>query len=111
MSEDIIIREFLGDNPDSGQYKEWREILEARLKGMQRDAARSSPGDAASLELRMATLRKQIAALRQEEAITEFVEDSVRVTLAMGATHRGTDADEADEVLPPGWDKVDDDEP
>jgi hypothetical protein len=29
-------------------------------------------------------MERQIAALEQDEMITEFVEDSVRVTLAMG---------------------------
>ncbi|MBM3459496.1 MAG: hypothetical protein FJX77_13325 [Armatimonadetes bacterium] len=85
MHEEEAIQEFLGDRPRSSQLADWQAILERRLAAMARDAERQTPGEAASLQLRMASLRKQIAALAEEAAVTEFVEDSVRVTLAMGA--------------------------
>ena len=34
-------------------------------------------------------MKRQIAALEQEQMITEFVEDLVRVTLAMGSINEG----------------------
>jgi hypothetical protein len=85
MSEEEAIRDFLGDRPGHSELVEWRSTLEARLATLEQDcaAAGSSPSPAMTRQLNQ--LRRQIAALRQEEAITEFVEDSVRVTLAMGA--------------------------
>ena len=38
-----------------------------------------------ALRARLKEMDRQIAALEQEELVTEFVEDSVRVTLAMGS--------------------------
>ncbi len=89
MDEDKAIREFLGERPDAAQWRQWRETLEERLRRLL--AARAGAPSEAQAELagRIAELRNQIAALEQEELITEFIEDSVRVTLAMGSVVDG----------------------
>ena len=70
--EQAAVEQFLGENPSSAQLRQWRETLRARLAEMDR----------------------QIAALEREELITEFVEDSVRVTLAMGSIAEGQELEE-----------------
>ena len=85
MNEQQAVQEFLGDRPGVSQLAEWRITLERRVQALERDVERSSAGEAVSLQLRIASLRKQIHALYEEEAVTRFVEDSVRVTMAMGA--------------------------
>jgi hypothetical protein len=88
--EATAIREFLGERPDSGQLEDWRVTLEQRLQALETERTR---GGDARFSVKIEQLKRQIAALRQEEAITGFVEDSVRVTLAMGAV-----ADPVDET-------------
>ncbi|MFN3650562.1 MAG: hypothetical protein ACK47B_13375 [Armatimonadota bacterium] len=84
MDEQRAIQEFLGDRPRSDQLSEWRETLEQRLQALEADAKEAGPG-AGALQAKLAQLRKQVVALREEEAVTRYVEDSVRVTLAMGS--------------------------
>jgi hypothetical protein len=93
MNEKKAIRSFLGDRPDSGQWREWRKTLEERLKHLlaERDAA--APEKQHGFDARAAELRRQIVALEQEEMVTEFIEDSVRVTLAMGSVVDGEQED------------------
>ena len=83
MSEEEAIRDFLGERPDSAQLTDWRTTLEERLAALQEEQKRAGGANPA-LGKKIDQLRKQIAALREEEAVTQFVEDSVRVTLAMG---------------------------
>jgi hypothetical protein len=83
MEEQEAIRDFMGDRPDSTQLRDWRETLQQRLAGMEQEKAQT--GDPSGrLGSKIQQLKKQIAALSEEEAVTEFVEDSVRATLAMG---------------------------
>jgi hypothetical protein len=93
MDEQKAIRSFLGDRPDAEQWREWRKMLEERLKRLLATSAAASPEERAQIEARAAELRRQIAALEQEEMVTEFVEDSVRVTLAMGSVVDGEQED------------------
>jgi hypothetical protein len=93
MDEQKAIRGFLGDRPDSGQLREWRKTLEERLKRVLADQEAAPAEDVARWDARAAELRRQIAALEQEELVTEFVEDSVRVTLAMGSVVDGEQED------------------
>ena len=80
--EEEVIDEFLGDNPRARELRLMRAALEQRLASMQRDYDRAANEHARSLlQPKLAELRKQIAAIHQEEAITSFVEGSVRVTL------------------------------
>ena len=92
MNHDEAIREFLGDRPGADELTEWRATLEDRLQKLKAERDKSSkatPG----LENKIRQLEKQISALRQEEAITQFVEDSVRVTLSMGAVVEGVESE------------------
>ena len=83
MDEAEAIRDFLGERPDSDQLKNWRGALEDRLSALEAEQMRAGDADP-GLRSKIQTLKRQIAALQEEQAITEFVEDSVRVTLAMG---------------------------
>jgi hypothetical protein len=80
--EEEVIDEFLGDNPRARELRLMRAALEQRLAVMQRDNDRAvNERERSLLQPKLAELRKQIAAIHQEEAITSFVEGSVRVTL------------------------------
>jgi phage shock protein A len=92
MNHDEAVREFLGDRPGADELTEWRATLEDRLKKLQAERDKASTASA-GLENKIRQLEKQISALRQEEAITQFVEDSVRATLAMGAAVEGAELD------------------
>jgi phage shock protein A len=89
MNEDEAVRQFLGDRPAANELQDWRMTLEQRLRSLEAD--RDRMGATAAIDTKIAQLKKQIGALAQEEAVTQFVEDSVRVTLAMGAASDGTD--------------------
>jgi hypothetical protein len=92
--DQAIIEGFLGNQPSSAQLREWRETLMARARRLRQEMGEAAPAQAASLKSRLTELERQIAALEQEEMITEFVEDSVRVTLAMGAVSEGEPVEE-----------------
>jgi hypothetical protein len=92
MSRDEnAVRDFLGERPGAGQLAEWRVTLQQRLQSMEADQ-KKAPTPA--LEAKIAQLKRQITALAEEEAVTQFVEDSVRVTLAMGTGAEGMDESE-----------------
>jgi hypothetical protein len=91
--EEQAIQQFLGDRPNSAQLREWRETLEARLKTLRAHLAAAPESERKELADRIAQLTKQIAALLQEELVTGYVEDSVRVTLAMGRATEGSEED------------------
>jgi hypothetical protein len=85
--EEEVIDEFLGDNPRARELRLLRAALEERLTMMWREHERAvNERLREQLQHRIAELQKQIAAIRQEEAITSFVEDSVRATLQKSAT-------------------------
>lgn len=83
--EEGAIEQFLGDNPSSAQLRQWRDTLLARLRRLRQELKEAEPAQGPALRARLAEMERQIAALEQEALITEFVEDSVRVTLAMGS--------------------------
>ena len=83
--EDTAIEEFLGDQPSSAQLRQWRETLLARATRLREELKKADREQAPALRARLKELDRQIAALEQDELVTEFVEDSVRVTLAMGS--------------------------
>ena len=84
-ADEEIVRDFLGDNPDSRQLREWRGALFQRLTGLRAERDELPEPDRKRRDRELRLLRKQILALDEEEAITRYVEESVRVTLAMGA--------------------------
>ncbi len=85
MSEqDQVIEEFLEGKPRADTWRELRETLQARLQDAvaARDAAAPDNPRRSGLERKVRELREQVAALAQEEAVTRFVEDSVRASLS-----------------------------
>ena len=92
--EDTVVQQFLGDRPNAEQFRDWRVTLERRLQAMVEDRKSAEGPAAASLDARITQLKRQVAALQEEEAVTQFVEDSVRVTLAMGAVTQGPEIPE-----------------
>lgn len=82
LDEEEIIDEFLGEEPRARELRLMRTVLEQRRAGVLRDRERAKDDkERAVLTTRIAELDKQIAVLRKEEEITNFVETSVRVTL------------------------------
>lgn len=82
VNEEEVIDDVLGDNPRASQLRLMRAALEERRAAFRIDASRAGDdAEAARLRKKIKELDRQIAALRQEEGITEFVETSVRVTL------------------------------
>ena len=80
--EEQAIAEVLGDNPRAQELHAMRLALEQRREGMRRERERApDKGEQTRLHAKIQELNKQIEALRQEEGITQFVENSVRVTL------------------------------
>ncbi|HEY3267540.1 MAG TPA: hypothetical protein VGM37_11475 [Armatimonadota bacterium] len=106
---DNAVREFLGESAPASQLREWREALEHRLKMMRAEAAQD-PESHESLRLKIQRLQDQIKVLAEEEAISDFVEDTVRSTLADVAAE-SPDAPNYDTDIP-AWAALDiDDEP
>ena len=84
VDDESVIESFLEGRPRADQLGHWAASLQQRLATVREEASRS--GDTTPrTSARIKELQRQIAALSQEMAITEFVEDSVRVTLAMGS--------------------------
>jgi hypothetical protein len=80
--EEQAIAEVLGENPRAQELHLMRTTLEQRRDGMQRERERTKdPAEQTRLQAKIQELDKQIKVLRQEEGITQFVENSVRVTL------------------------------
>jgi len=92
--EQAAIEQFLEGNPSAAQLRQWRETLRARARRLRQDLKTARPEQVPALRARLAEMNRQIAALEQEELITEFVEDSVRVTLAMGSIAEGEHLEE-----------------
>lgn len=94
MDDEAAVRQFLGDRPAADELREWEQTLADRLRAFEADRKKEPAGFPSPLDNKIAQLKRQIQALREEAAVTEFVEDSVRVTLAMGPG-----ADNVDERL------------
>ena len=76
------IDDILGENPRARELRLMRLALEQRRHVFQKERAQAKgEKERAGFAAKVAELEKQIAALKQEEAITTFVEDSVRVTI------------------------------
>ena len=91
---DRVIEEFLEGRPRAEAWGELRDTLAARLRDAvaERDALPEGDPARAGLEKRVRVLREQVAALAQEAAVTQFVEESVRASLS----RPGGDWDEDD---------------
>jgi hypothetical protein len=89
MDEERAIEQFLGDRPRADDLARMRQTLLDRRRRLAAEQEDAGPEARAALQSRMSVLDQQIAALEQEELITRFVEDSVRVTLTMGSVVDG----------------------
>jgi hypothetical protein len=82
-----IIQEFVGENPRAAEWRALRQALLERLQALRRQR-RQEVEDGAdaprlrSLDTQIAALDRQVAALETEEAVAQFVEDSIKVTVA-----------------------------
>lgn len=94
--DDQVIEEFLEGQPRAETWRSLRETLAVRLADTraERDALPADAARRAGLERKIAELRTQVAALAQEEAVTQFVEESVRATLARPLASPGDDPDD-----------------
>ena len=84
-----VIGEFLGGHPRAAEWRTLRQALEERLTSQRRQRQRESEEDApperlAALDTQIAALDRQVATLETEEAVAQFVEDSLKYTLAQG---------------------------
>jgi hypothetical protein len=94
--QDQVIEEFLEGKPRADTWRELRETLQARLQDAvaARDTAAPDDPRRAALERKVREMKEQVAALAQEEAVTRFVEDSVRASLSRPRPFSGGDDDE-----------------
>ena len=87
---DTVVDEFFGENARAADLREMRQALSERLQALVCDrAAETDEGRARALDTQIKTARRQVEALATEEVVAQFVEDSVRVTLAKSAPGDG----------------------
>lgn len=101
---DDIVRDFLGDQASASELKEMREALEERLRRL-RVELEADPGRHDELRQRMQQVQRQIHALAEEEAISGFVEDTVRASV-VDTGPLSADAPPHDARIPP-WASID----
>ena len=82
--DDEIVGAFLGENSRADELRELKEILQTRLRIVtgERDGLPPGDGGRVALEKKVRELKEQVRVLAQEEAVSGFVEESVRATLA-----------------------------
>jgi len=80
--EEKVIEEFMAGDGRAHQWRAMRESLQDRLKALRAErASATSPDAIAGLDRRIAQAVEQVRVLETEEAVSQFVEDSVRATL------------------------------
>jgi hypothetical protein len=90
-----IVDEFMGDNLRVSELRELQDALRARLDALLKE--RDAGGETRPVvDREIATARRHLAALQQEEIVSAFVESSVRATLARPAV---ADSDRDDDEL------------
>ena len=90
-----ILEEFLGDTPRATEWRALRDALRERLRALVR--SRDTETDLAAfaaLETQIAALRKQVAALETEEVVAQFVEDSIKASLARAPAYGSLEGEE-----------------
>jgi hypothetical protein len=91
--DEQIVEEFLGDQPRADTWRSYKEALAERLREAlaSRDAVAPDSLQYLNLDKKVSELREQVRVLAEEEAITQFVEDSVRATMTRPQTFRPGD--------------------
>ena len=79
---DSTIATFLDGAPTADTWKSLHQSLSDRLTHLREQVAIAPESDQPRLAQQLATLTQQVQALAQEEAISRFVEDSIRATIA-----------------------------
>jgi hypothetical protein len=81
---DDVIDDFMGGKPRANQWRELRIVLEARLADTKMQLAVTSPGsrEHRSLQRKVKEMTAQVNVLIQEEAVAQFVEDSIIATVS-----------------------------
>ncbi len=82
-----LIEEVLEGHPRAEQWRQWRQALEERLQKL---VALKAKGirEYEDLDERIEELKRYIAVLREEEIITEFVEQQVRMVVGKAKLER-----------------------
>ncbi|MGC4047035.1 MAG: hypothetical protein QM758_24840 [Armatimonas sp.] len=81
--DEEIVDSFFGENTRASELRELKETLQTRLRIVtaEYDALPELDGGRTTLERKMRELKEQVSVLAEEEAVSSFVEDSVRATL------------------------------
>ncbi len=93
-----LLEEVLEGQPRAEQWRQWRKALEERLNRLLELKAKGID-ELPDLDERIEELRRYIAVLREEEIITEFVEQQVRMVLGKAYLRQALDGDLAEEPL------------
>jgi hypothetical protein len=81
--DEKIVHEFLGSSAPARELSDLCDALRLRIRALREEIQRLPEGpERQDLERRVSDARRQLAVLRQEEAISQFVEESVRATLS-----------------------------
>ena len=90
-----VLEEFLGDTPRAAEWRALRDALRERLRTLVRSRdLETDPAALAALETQVASLRKQVAALETEEVVAQFVEDSIKASLARAPAYGSLEGEE-----------------
>lgn len=81
LDTEQVIDDFFEGSPRADELRRMRDALSDRLRALRRQRAESGD-DAPRLTAQIAAMERQIEALKTEEAVSQFVEDSIKVTLA-----------------------------
>ena len=94
IEADPIIDEFFGDNPRAAEWRALRQALANRVRGLRRQRdLETDPTQVEKLNGQIAALTRQVATLETEEAVSQFVEDSIKVSLARPGSTNEEDGD------------------
>jgi hypothetical protein len=85
------LSDYLDDQTRAEQWRKLRMTLVARRKELRLARETADTEDLNRLDSKIAALTEQISALRVEEAVAKFIEDSVRFSVVLS---EGTDAEQ-----------------
>ncbi|HIE53064.1 MAG TPA: hypothetical protein EYP85_15035 [Armatimonadetes bacterium] len=100
---EALMRELFPGELTAAEWRMLREALTTRLDRL-REQTQEEKVDPEWVRQELAILREQIAALREEELIAEFVEMALRATLAQEELRRGLEeegGENRDGLYPP----------